>query len=137
MAKVGRPTKYKKEYCEMLIAHMKSGLSYESFAAVANVCDDTLRQWEKDYKEFSASKKRAFIESRLFWEKIGIAGITGKIKGFNIVGWIFNMKNRFPKEWREKHEIKLENITPFVLESYDGKTKLEMGVRDESKTTEP
>ena len=28
---VGRPTKYKPEYCEMLIEHMSEGLSFESF----------------------------------------------------------------------------------------------------------
>ena len=30
--KVGRPTDYKKEYCELLIEHMAAGFSFESFA---------------------------------------------------------------------------------------------------------
>ena len=91
----------------MLIDHMSSGLSYECFAAIANCCDDTLREWEKNYPEFSAAKKEAFTKNRVFWEKIGIAGMSGKIKNFSAVMWIFNMKNRFRHEWNEnfQHDI--------------------------------
>ena len=37
---MGRPTKYKKKYCKMLIDHMKKGLTYETFAATID--DDTV-----------------------------------------------------------------------------------------------
>jgi hypothetical protein len=37
---------------------------------------------------------------------MGIAGSSGKLKGFQTGAWIFNMKNRF--SWRDRQEIVLE-----------------------------
>jgi hypothetical protein len=101
--KTGHPTKYKPEYCQMLIDHMAAGFSYETFAAVVKVCDDTLREWEKKNKEFSASKTVAFIRNKYFWEQAGIDGMKGKITNFNATSFVFNMKNRFG--WRDKKDI--------------------------------
>ena len=95
----GRPTKYKPEYCTMLIEHMSSGLSFESFGANVDVCEDTLYEWAKVYPEFSEAKKIARIQCLKFWERIGIAGMSGKIKGFNAAIWIYNMKCRFRNDW--------------------------------------
>jgi len=41
----------------------------------------------------------------LAWEKIGLEGTMGGIKGFNATSWSFNMKNRFPRDWRDKQNI--------------------------------
>lgn len=35
-----------------------------------------------------------------------MAGIVGKIPGFNASVWIFNMKNRF--KWRDRHDIEVQ-----------------------------
>ena len=99
----GRPTKYLPEYCDLLITHMDNGYSFQSFAGLVNVSKDTLYEWEKNYIEFSDAKKIGFEKSRLFWEKIGI-DLSKKNFG-NPTAFIFNMKNRFPEDWREKHEI--------------------------------
>ena len=104
----GRPTKYKKEYCKMLVEHMKEGLSFRTFGAVIGVCEDTLHEWCKKHREFSESKKEGALYSELFWSKMGRSGAAGKINGFNATAWIFNMKNRFG--WRDKKEIDT-NIT--------------------------
>lgn len=101
--KRGRPTRYKDEYCSMLAEHLKQGFSYETFAAVVGVNVDTLYEWEKRFPEFSEAKKNFWTASYLFWEKIGIDGVMGKIPGFNSTAWIFTMKNRFG--WRDKREI--------------------------------
>jgi DNA-binding transcriptional regulator YiaG len=45
--KGGRPTKYKRDYCAMLISHLKDGLSFESFGGVLGVSKQTLYDWEK------------------------------------------------------------------------------------------
>jgi hypothetical protein len=101
---VGRPTKYKKEYCDMLIGHMKSGLSYETFGASIDVDRATVYNWEKSNPEFLDAKKRAFDQCQLYWEKAGNAGLYmgGKDNPFNATVWIFNMKNRF--NWMDKKE---------------------------------
>ena len=114
--KIGRPTKYKDEYPEMLIEHMATGLSYESFAGEVGVCKDTLYEWEKVHPAFSDSKKIGFERNRCFWEKQGVRGLwdekeyddNGKLmsaRSMNSTVWVFNMKNRFPKEWRDKQEV--------------------------------
>lgn len=101
----GQPTKYKPEYCEMLIEHMSGGFSLESFAGKINVSKDSLYQWAKDYKEFSDAFEVAKSKCQLFWEDTGIKGTLGKIRGFNGNTWAFWMKNRF--QWHEN--IKTEN----------------------------
>jgi hypothetical protein len=105
---IGRPTKYKPEYCQMLIDHMASGLSYECFGAVIDVARSTIYEWEK-IPEFSDAKKTAFDKNRMFWEKAGLNGMFmgGKDNPFNATVWVFNMKNRF--NWRDKSDVKEES----------------------------
>lgn len=93
--KGGRPSKYKKQYCFEIIEHMKTGLSLESFAGRIGVSRETIYEWERTRPEFSDACKKARAECQEFWEKVGLNGMTGKIKGFNAAVWIFNMKNRF------------------------------------------
>lgn len=108
---VGRKSKYKPEFDQMLIDHMASGLSYLSFAGEIGVCEDTLFEWEKHHASFSESKRLAFAKNRIWWEKIGNAHIThtedrfGSTPKLNSTVFIFNMKNRFPKEWRDRQEV--------------------------------
>lgn len=106
---MGRPTKYKKEYCDALIGHMQKGLSYESFGGVVWVDRDTLYEWEKKHREFSDAKKIGASLCRKWWEEAGIDGMTSG--SINAAIWIFNMKNRFP-EWRDVKEIDRTNYTP-------------------------
>lgn len=96
-----RPTKYDPKFCEALIEHMKQGLSYTTFAAVADVHPDTLYEWEKKHPEFSEAKKKAFIHCQLEWEKAGSIDSLEK-KDMSWTGWYMNMKNRFG--WRDKVE---------------------------------
>lgn len=112
--------KYKKEYCQKLIEHMRKGYSFYSFGAKPlSVGRATLDDWVLKYPEFEEAKSIGTNESLKFWEKIGLKGLTGKYKGgFSASTYIFNMKNRFkwtdrtdlrvssdeiPKEEREKH----------------------------------
>lgn len=112
----GRPHKYLPEYPDMLIEHMSKGFSYESFAGLVSVHKSTIYEWETSFEEFSDAKKIAFEKSRLFWEKQGIEGLyntstydpetkVSTSRSLNSSVYIFNMKNRFPTEWREKQEI--------------------------------
>ena len=68
----GRPTDYKEEYCEMLIAHMSKGFSFESFAGVIGAAKQTIYNWLEANPEFMDAKNAAFEKSRLFWEGVGI-----------------------------------------------------------------
>lgn len=109
MAKVGRPTKYKKEYCELLIEHMTKGLSFESFGGVIGTHKKCLYDWAEKYPEFSYAKELGTEKSRLFWEEQGVEGLwvtterngnIVKTKSMNAAVWRMNMMNRF--RWSDK-----------------------------------
>lgn len=111
---VGRPTKYKKEYCQKLVEHMRTGLSYEAFAGALGVAKETIYAWERKHAEFMDAKKRGFAECQLFWEKMALEGMWYDAKRpFNTGVWIFNMKNRF--KWTDKVEVETESLGEFKL----------------------
>lgn len=110
--KEGRPTKYKPEYCEMLLTHMASGFSYLSFAGVVSVNYDTLYEWEKVHEEFSEAKKNGLAKNLHHWEQLGYQGMWhgGKDQpSFNSTLWIFNMKNRH--KWTDNKEVPIAAST--------------------------
>ena len=107
----GRPSKYDPKYCDMIIEHMEGGLSIESFGGVVDVSKSTIYEWIDNFSEFSDSVKTGTEKSRLFWEKAGVKGLFNRSESgvgsesFNTANWIFNMKNRFRDEWRDKQEV--------------------------------
>ncbi|NRA68375.1 MAG: hypothetical protein HRU19_28075 [Pseudobacteriovorax sp.] len=52
MPKIGRPTKYKEEYCDLVIKHMSAGKSLASFAATIGTNRQRIWQWRQKHKEF-------------------------------------------------------------------------------------
>ena len=108
--KNGRPTVYLEEYDDLVEKHMASGLSFESFGATPGVCKDTLYEWVKKHQSFADAKKRGMIKCREWWEKQGQLGLwesgDKSEKKLNATIWLYNMKCRFPDDWREKSEIK-------------------------------
>lgn len=113
----GRPSKYSPAHCDSLVEHMKSGLSFESFAGTVGVHRDTLYEWEKRHAKFSDAKKRGEALSLLWWERLGKAAMLGEpitdsngrklsFENFNTTMWIFSMKNRHG--WRDRHEVKTD-----------------------------
>lgn len=110
-AVVGRPTKYKKEYCEQLIEHFEEGFSYGSFAGKIGVNQDTLYEWEKVHPEYSESKKIGYSKSMYYWEKLGLSGIKGETTGkFAASPFIFMMKCRFRDEYSDIVEDKKDPV---------------------------
>ena len=71
--KMGRPTKYKEEYCDMLIEHMARGNPIETFAAVAHVTVDTVHEWVKVHPEFSVAKRIGKPLQLAWWLELGKA----------------------------------------------------------------
>lgn len=104
--KVGRPTKYKPDYAEALIAHMKEGRSFETFGALVGAGSSTLYLWCENQPEFMEAKNIGTILSMHWWEeRMRETLITQDGIKFNTTGWIFTMKCRFPQFWSEKQEV--------------------------------
>lgn len=127
---VGRPSKYDPKYCQQVIDHMSQGFSFESFAGKIGVAKDTLYQWDKNHQDFSDAKKEGFEKNRLFWEEQAMRGMWAG-KKFNPTVWIFNMKNRFPKEWRDRQEVE---AGPETRKTFTLAYKLDKESSDDSKT---
>ena len=112
------PQEYTVEEIRSLIAqyveHRASGLSAKSFVP----CDfRTIERHLEVYADLLRPEKKMIEDAertaRAFWEKVGV-DIAKKGEG-NATSWIFNMKNRYPEDWADKREMKVEgqvsNIT--------------------------
>ena len=97
----GRPTKYKPEYCDLVIDLMKQGASMQEVALEIEVNIDTLYEWIKVHDTFSEAIKRGKSFSEGWWMKKGRISLNNG--SFNSTLWYMNMKNRF--HWRDKHEM--------------------------------
>lgn len=104
----GRPTKYRAEFCQMLIDHMAEGYSFQAFAGVVHCSIDSLYEWAKVHDDFSEAKRIGTQVARHWWEKMGRMGLMGErvyknekdeiIREpfkMNTTVWVFSMKNRF------------------------------------------
>jgi hypothetical protein len=150
---VGRPSEYKPEYCDLIIDEMSNGYSFEACAPLVGVHKDTLYEWCKVHPEFSDARKKALDGNRRYWEKLGIENILnvsetikdGKdmittSKSINAAIWIFNMKNRFKDEWRDKqevdHSVKNGEKPPLALSYAIPERQVEQINNDESNNDE-
>lgn len=100
MAKKGRPTLYKPEYCEGIIAFCENHNEVpflQDYAHLIGVCKDTLQEWASVHPEFSLAYKKA---KDIQEKKLVTGGLTGK---FNPAVTIFVLKN--VSGWRDKQEI--------------------------------
>ena len=99
-------SKYRPEYCQMLIDHMAGGLSWQCFCGVVGVACATTKLWLETHNEFAQAKAIGEGQSRLYWEKLGKLGSLGQIKDFNATIFIFTMKNRF--NWSDRTDLKID-----------------------------
>jgi hypothetical protein len=97
----GRPTKYNPKMCEVVIACGDEGMGKAEMAREIDVHHSTFIAWQAEHPEFSEAVKEAVARSQAWWEKKGRIA-TFDAQGFNATSFIFNMKNRFPDDWRDK-----------------------------------
>lgn len=130
MAEVGRPTKYKEEYNSQVEKLCKLGATDKEIADFFDVVEDTITEWKNVYPEFSVSVKKGKIEAdanvahSLYHRAIGyehddidIRVVDKEIVETPLIKYyppdptaaIFWLKNRRPKEWRDKQQMDVEH----------------------------
>ena len=138
MAKtIGRPSKYKEEYCEQAEKLARLGATDKEMADFFGVTEQTLNNWKTDKDgnetEFFESLKTGKIEAdarvadSLYQRALGYSCredkvflvdkeplIVPMIKQYppDTTAGIFWLKNRRPNEWREKQEINVTGDMP-------------------------
>lgn len=102
---VGRPSKYRPEYCDMVVEHMSEGASLTSFAAEIDVSRETISEWSRVHPEFSVAVKKGKAKCSAWWERLGRTGAMGGDVNPTLV--IFGLKNMSPDDWRDKQELEV------------------------------
>ena len=100
----GRPSKYKAEFCQQVIDAGAEGKTLAEMADDLDVDRSTLNDWIDAHEEFSRAIKRGLEKAQAWWEMKGRVATFGGVDGYNATSFIFNMKNRFPDDWRDKQE---------------------------------
>lgn len=132
---VGRPSKYEARFPKMAAKACELGATHQDLADLFDVSIDTVTTWIKEHPKFSASIKEAKlradeqVEKSLFKRALGYSHEDVDIRTVAIgngqseivktpltkhyppseVACIFWLKNRKPKEWRDKQDVALQN----------------------------
>lgn len=118
--KWGRPSTYKKKYCQMLYEHMAKGHSFRSFAHIVKVDYSTIYQWEKSNPEFSHARKMGESADLELLESVALKMAQGELpKTAQASPLIFMMKQRHPDIYGQAQN---ENDRNFVVEIVNGKS---------------
>lgn len=108
---VGRPTKYKPEFCEIIEKDLAMGYSKEAACGGIGITKETMYQWIKTHPEFSDAIRRGELKSIRHYESRLIAHGSGKkMDGFdqsksNLNAIIFPLKTRFHRVYGERQKI--------------------------------
>jgi hypothetical protein len=105
MAKMGRPTKYDPAFCDDVVEYGKEGMGKVEMAVNLGIAHSTFVAWQGEHKDFSLAVKEALAQSQAWWERKGREATFGGVDGFQSTAYIFQMKNRFPNDWRDKREV--------------------------------
>jgi transposase-like protein len=106
--KVGRPTKYDPSTMLDIVYEVGSkGGSIGQMAVALGVSLDSMYTWAKQHDEFAEALKRSVELSQCWWEENGRIATFGGFEGFNATSYIFQMKNRFPRAWRDAKQTEI------------------------------
>lgn len=105
---VGRPSKYKPEYCDEVIEMAKLGKGWASYAAKFEIDRTTLYDWAEQHEEFSTALKRAKIYEQEWWENVAQSGLFAD--KFNAVAWKTSVQARFRDDYTEKKVTEISGV---------------------------
>lgn len=101
-AKMGRPSVYRPEFCEQVIALGKQGKSITQMAAKLEVDKASLLKWRDEKDDFSTALRVALTYSQDWWEDKAQTGLIDR--NFNAALWKHCVTSRFREDYAEKRE---------------------------------
>jgi len=106
---MGRPTKYKPEFCDTVVELGALGKSKAQMAAAIGCSRMSIDEWCKEHKEFSDAIARARDLAMAWWEDQGQLGMWQSPEGerLNPQLWSRSMSARFPDDYRENNKVEL------------------------------
>lgn len=123
----GRPSKYDPAHCATVIASGEEGKTLAEMASDLDVDRATINDWMERHEEFSRAVKRGLDKAQAWWEMKGRLATFGGCDGYNATSYIFNMKNRFKDDWRDKveqdHNHGAQDSLSALLKEIDGRSK--------------
>ena len=75
---VGRPSSYRREYCDQIIEAMAGGFSAEAAAAKIGISARSLFYWQLQHEEFLQATQEGRQRCLLWWEERAIAMANGE-----------------------------------------------------------
>ena len=153
----GRPTKYKLEYNEQVYKLCLLGATDKELATFFNICNATIENWKQTEPEFLVSLKKGKEEADSKVVKKLLERATGyehkEDKFFVIDGevvtqkttkhyppdttaLIFWLKNRRPKNWRDKTEQKVTVSGALDSQLIEGRQRIAEEMRKKEKENE-
>lgn len=99
--KRGRPTKFKPEYCDDVIAAGRKGLSLTAFAGSIPIARSVINEWMKAHPEFKEACEVHQAARTLTLEE----GLLSADMGPRVTARIFALKNADPENWKDKHDF--------------------------------
>ena len=124
---VGRPSKYKPEYCERILEMAAEGAGMAEYAAEFGIDRTTLFDWRDSHEEFSTALTRAKILEQAWFERE--ARMNMRNKEFNSNLWYRSVLSRFRDDYAEKRitevsgpdggAIKTESVTKIDTRGLD------------------
>lgn len=118
----GRPTKYDPSFCDTVLESGTAGKTLAGMAEDLDIDRSTLNDWMEQHEEFSRAVKRGLQKAQAWWEDQGRIATFGGVEGFNATSYIFQMKNRFRDDWRDKQErehsgsVKYEKVERVIVD---------------------
>lgn len=96
----GRPTDYREEYVEQVVAHLGEGFSLASFGGIVGASRQTIYDWADRHPEFLDAIKQGRAKGQHLWEqRLTRQAVEGT---GNTAAIIFAMKNLYQDDWSDK-----------------------------------
>jgi len=124
---MGRPSKYRPEFCEQIIELGKEGKSIAQMAAHFDVDKASIYDWAAAHEDFSTALARARAHSQTWWENAAQKNMDNR--NFNAQLWLKSVASRFRDDYTERQVTEVSGPE-------GGAIKVESKVVD-SKTLSP